>query len=83
MNKTKVYYQPVYYFDDGSNIGYGSFPDELSSFEAFATEEDCKEWLKSNGYNPYDFVIFEYKNDDIEDVTIIDADGEIVEVNKQ
>lgn len=83
MNKTKTYYQPCAYYDDGTNIEYGSTPEELMSFQAFATREDCEEWLDNNGYDHTDFAIIEYHDDDIEDVTIIDADGDVVEINME
>ncbi len=82
MNKTKTFYQPYAYTDDGTNIEYGSMPDELMSFQAFASIEDCEEWLDNNGYDHTDFAIIEYHDEEIEDVTIIDAYGDIVEINE-
>lgn len=82
MNKTKVYYQPIEHFDDGTNFEYGTIPDELHSFQAFATTDDCEAWLVNNGYDHRDFAIIEYEDDDIEGVTIIDEFGDIVEVNE-
>lgn len=70
-----TYYQPCAYFDDGTNIDYGNIPEELASFMVFRTREDCEEWLENNGYNPGDFAIIEYHDDDIEEPTFIDADG--------
>ena len=81
MNKTRTYYQPVAYIDDGTNIEWGETPDELHSFQAFASMDDCRQWLENNGYDPACYSIREYHDDDIEDVTIIDGDGDIVEVN--
>lgn len=76
----KTYYQPERYFDDGTNIEYGGFPPvELFSFQAFGSREDCEEWLENNGYDPGDFVIHEYHDDDIEDVTIIDSCGNVLD----
>ena len=72
------YYQPVRYSDDGTNIDYGEMPEELHSFDAFQTEEDCKEWLAANGYHPGDFAIVEYKNDDIEEPRILDYNGDVI-----
>ena len=72
------YYQPVSYSDDGTNIDIGDIPEELHSFDAFRTESDCREWLESNGYEPGDFVIVQYKNDDIEDVRLLDSDGNVI-----
>lgn len=71
----KTYYQPVRYYDDGTNIGWGDIPEELASFMVFRTREDCEFWLKDNGYDPGDFAIIEYHDDDIEEVTLIDGDG--------
>lgn len=83
MNKTKTYYQPYGYYDDGTNIEYGDIPEELCSFQAFATIEDCEEWLENNDYDPADFNIHEYHDEDIEGVTILNGDGEIIEINDE
>ena len=72
------YFQPEWYHDDDTNIEYGGMPDELFSFQAFQTEEECRQWLINHDYNPGDFCIHEYCNDDIEDVTLIDSDGDII-----
>lgn len=72
------YFQPEWYHDDDTNIDYGGIPDELFSFQAFRTEEECREWLINHDYNPDEFVIHEYCNDDIEGVTIIDKYGDII-----
>ena len=72
------YYQPLRYSDDGTNIDYGNMPEELHSFDAFRTESDCREWLENNGYEPGEFVIVQYKNDDIEDVRLLDSDGNVI-----
>ena len=73
--KHYVYYQPQ--FSDGvTNSEIGGLPDGLWSFQAFLTPDICKEWLENNGYNPDDFTIEEYQDDDIEEVTIIDENGE-------
>lgn len=72
------YFQPDRYFDDGTNVDYLGMPEEQFSFQAFRTEEECRQWLINHDYNPGDFCIHEYCNDDIEDVTIIDADGDII-----
>ena len=73
-----IYFQPLRYSDDGTNIDYGNMPEELHSFDAFRTESDCREWLENNGYEPGDFVIVQYKNDDIEDVRLLDYAGYVV-----
>lgn len=72
------YFQPEWYHDDGTNIDYGGTPDELFSFQAFRTEEECREWLINHDYNPDEFVIHEYCDDDIEGVTIIDEYGDVI-----
>ena len=73
-----TYYQPEWYHDDGTSIDYGGTPDELFSFQAFRTEEECRDWLINHDYNPGDFVIHEYCDDEIEDVTLIDANGDVI-----
>lgn len=75
MEYKLTYYQPERYTDDGTNICWGDIPEELASFMAFPTREDCKAWLEDNGYDPGDFAIIEYHDGDIEDVVLIDADG--------
>jgi hypothetical protein len=65
-----TYYQPQY--------ENGDLPAGLFSFQAFPTKEECEEWLKNNGYEPGDFVIHEYCDDEIEDVTLIDANGNVI-----
>jgi hypothetical protein len=74
-----TYYQPEHYMDDGTNIEYGGTPEGLASFQVFRTREDCEEWLRKNGYEPGDFVIKEYQDDDIEDITLLDSDGENID----
>jgi len=75
-DKTFTYYQPEWYHDDGTNIDYGGTPDELASFCAFPTREDCEDWLRNHDYEPGDFCIHEYHDDDIEEVTLINGDGD-------
>ena len=77
-DKRFTYYQPQAYHDDGTNIDYGALPEELFSFQAFPTKEMCEEWLRNHNYDPRDFCIFEYSDDDIEDVTLIDQNGDII-----
>ena len=72
------YYQPIPYHDDGTNIEWGELPEELYSFQAFRTREECERWLENNGYEPDDFNIAEYVGDDIEGVTLIDEDGDAI-----
>lgn len=75
-DKRFTYYQPEYYSDDSTNIEYGGLPEGLFSFQAFPTREECEEWLMENGYNAADFVIHEYHDDDIEDVSLIDRNSD-------
>lgn len=70
-----VYYQPVWYGDDGTN----DVPDGLWDFQVFPTRKVCERWLENNGYNPGDFVINKYHDDDIEDYTLIDEDGNSIQ----
>lgn len=72
------YFQPEWYKDDDTNIEYGGMPDELYSFQAFQTEEECRQWLINHDYNPDEFVIHEYCNDDIEEVSLIDANDNTI-----
>ena len=72
------YYQPIAYFDDGTNIEWGDIPEELFSFQAFISREACEQWLEDNGYEPGDFDIAEYEGDDIEEVTLLDGDGNVI-----
>lgn len=75
MEQRLTYYQPEYYYDDGTNIEYGNMPEELASFMVFRTREDCEYWLEDNSYNPGDFAIIEYHDDDIEEPTFLDRYG--------
>ena len=72
------YYQPQRYTDDGTNIEWGDMPYELHSFDAFQSIADCRYWLQKNGYEPDDFAIVEYMNDDIEDVRLLDENGNVI-----
>lgn len=67
-----VYYQPQYKVP----VDDEPLPNGLWSFQAFLTPDTCKKWLLSWGYNPDDFTIEEYQDDDIEEVTIIDYDND-------
>lgn len=70
--KNLTYYQP-------SAVKGGELPEELASFMAFETRRDCEEWLEDNGYDVDEYAISEYHGDDIEDVTLVDADGYFVD----
>ena len=69
------YYQPISYSDNGTDIEYGDIPEELKSFQVFHTENDAKKWLENNDYDPNDFIISKYEDDDIEDHVFIDEFG--------
>lgn len=71
------YYQPVRKDADGNPTT--NMPEELFSFEAFRSEEACREWLWQHDYDDEDFEILEFCNDDIEGVTIIDEYGDTVD----
>jgi len=75
-DKRFAYYQPEAYYDNGTDIDYGPIPEELFSFQAFPTREECEEWLRIHNYNPDEFVIHEYHDDDIEDVALIGHNGD-------
>lgn len=72
-DRTFTYYQPDRVIDGELEIPAGLF-----SFQAFRSEEECVEWLKNNDLNPDDWEIHEYTDDDIEEVTLIDADGDVI-----
>ena len=76
--KRFTYYQPQAYYDNGTDVDYGPLPEELFSFQAFPTREDCEEWLRIHNYNPGEFAIIEYHDEDIEEVTLIDHNGDII-----
>lgn len=80
--KPSTYYQPERYYDYGTSIGW-ELPAELFSFQAFPSREECETWLEDNGYEPGDFVIHEYHGDDIEGVTILDGDGDIIYIEEE
>lgn len=73
-----TYYQPDRYYDDGTNVEWLGTPEGLFSFQAFRSEEECIAWLENNGYEPGDFTIHEYCDDEIESVTIIDEYGVVI-----
>ena len=77
-DKNFTYYQPQAYNNDGTNINYGAIPEELFSWQAFPTREECEAWLKNNDYEPGDFCISEYQGDDIMDVTLIDRNDNVI-----
>ena len=71
----KTYYQPVIKNDIGKSEKHFGLPFGLFSFEAFLSREEARSWLQEHGYYPDTFEIIEYHDDDIENVSIIDAHG--------
>lgn len=67
------YFQP-----DRIVNGELELPEGLWSFQAFRSEQECIDWLEAAGYDANDWEIHKYCNDDIEDVTLIDSDGDII-----
>ena len=66
-----TYYQPSCPLPSGEVV----MPYGLHSFVAFRTREDCEKWLVAHNYTPSKWDILEYANDNIEDVTLLDAEG--------
>lgn len=81
MNKMMTYYQPCRYINGGKDLEWGSVPNGLFSFMAFPTKEECEMWLELNGYDPKEYAIIMFQDDDIEDVTIIDAHGDVFKMD--
>ena len=71
---TYKYYQPSCPLPSGEVV----MPYGLHSFEAFRTREDCEKWLVAHKYTPSKWDILEYANDDIEGVTLLDAEGNVI-----
>ena len=67
-------YQPI----ARNLIDEETLPYDFFSFQAFESREDCEGWLEHHGYEPDDWTIREFDEDDIEDVLIIDEYGNIV-----
>lgn len=63
---------PKTYFQPNRKGHPEELPYELFSFQAFPDYETCVDWLFINDYDPDDFDIVEYHDDEIEEVTIID-----------
>ena len=64
------YYQPQY--EDGE------MPEGLWSFQVFRSEQEAIDWAEKHLDGDREIEIHEYCNDDIEDVTLIDSDGDII-----
>lgn len=54
----------------------GEMPEELFSFQAFRSEQECKDWLWQHDYDADEWDICEFNNDEIEGVTLIDEYGD-------
>ncbi len=74
----KTYYQPLHYYNAGTEDEYSDIPDGLWDFQAFNTKEEADQWLINHGYDILQFDIHEYHDDDIEDVVIIDDEGNVI-----
>ena len=68
------YYQPEYKVP----VYDVTIPNGLFSFQAFRTYDEAVNWLRLWGYNPDNFDIKEYKDNDIEEVTLLDENGDII-----
>jgi len=55
-----------------------TIPRELYSWQVFVSREDAEKWLVGFAYDPADFDIIEYDENDIEDPVIIDAYGNTI-----
>ena len=64
------YYQPQY--EDGE------MPEGLWRLQAFQSEQEAIDWAEKHLDGDREIEIPEYCNDDIEDVTLIDSDGDII-----
>ena len=75
----KTYYQPIHYcYEPGNPDEIAMIPEGLWDFQAFESPQEADRWLVNNGYNILDYDIHEYHDDDIEEVVIIDAKGNII-----
>ena len=75
----KTYYQPELYYKEDDYIVPCGTPDGLASFEVFLSENTAELWLENHGYCVEDFTIVQYHDDDIEDPTVIDEYGNMLE----
>lgn len=85
MKKTKktqrglTYYQPELYTDDGTNIDW-NLPQELHSFQVFLTKEDVEIFMEHLNYSSDEYTIMEYHDYEIDGITVLDCDGNVVEM---
>lgn len=77
-----TYFQPyIGKINDETHQITWEFPsDLLYSFQAFATEEDALSFMEKAGYSLCEVNIERYCNDDIEEVSILDANGIPVDI---
>jgi len=69
------YYQPEYKVP----VAGETLPDGLFSFHAFRSYDEAVIWLRNHDYNPDDFDIKEYHDNDIEDVVLLDENGYVID----
>ena len=66
----KKVYQPLIYTDDGTNIDW-RLPAGMSSSNAFASQQECIDWMTEQGYAEDEYIVKEYDSTDIEDYTLM------------
>ena len=71
----KTYYQPIKHIVYDNDEEIDELPDGLFSFQAFLSPEETDAWLLEHGYEPMEYDIHQYYDDQIEDVVLIDAHG--------
>jgi len=71
----RTYYQPIKHILYDNNEEIDELPKELFSFQAFRFPEEADLWLLEHGYEPMEFDIHMYYDDQIEDVVLIDVHG--------
>ena len=58
----------------------GTVPEFLESNQAFQSEQVAIDWLERHAeHEKPDFEIREYANDDLADIVLIDADGDVIQ----
>ena len=77
MERPTIYFQSILVSDDGINLQY-NVPAELRDWDVFLSKEDAETWCKDNDYQ--DCLIKEYRDNDIEGIRVLNADGEILAV---
>ena len=77
MERPTIYFQPILVSDDGTNLQY-DVPSELRDWDVFLTREDAEIWCEDNGYQ--NCLIEVYKDNDIEGIRVLNADGDVLAV---